>query len=442
MVDELVPRAAEAARRPDVAVARRARDVLACGLRDLVDRHPLVREVILHLDRLVLREVVRRPDRRVRDLRLVALHVRVDEQRGGLGELVPVRRLGPRLRVDRANPIGAQRIHHDEQHVLRRDAVTGRDRLALRGELRVREPRGRARRVVEIDARGLVRERREIDRRRCAGKLARDHLAVFARRGDRDRARGVGNICFEPRVGRDRDEPRHPAGFRNDERARAAVVERRIGLALRADLERRELEPLAEDRERVLAFVQLIGRHREAQIVDQPLVACALRSLLSLTLTLTAPSSFANTRMRSVPDLACVARQRHEHRRFLAGHPRDLGVAFEVWRSSHARLPPLAIWLPNRVYFAKPAEPPTTSKPPPRRRWADSRLSTSEYTTCSPACAAFGGAGGAGATATRGGGGSRRPNARSKASPCSCRRRKAHGGYSTNHGVTAHRART
>src|SRR5258705_549372 len=75
VIDELVPPVAEAAAGPDVAVPRRAGDEQTTLLRDLIDRRPAIGEDVLHLHRLVLRQVARRPDRRVRDLRFVARRV-------------------------------------------------------------------------------------------------------------------------------------------------------------------------------------------------------------------------------------------------------------------------------------------------------------------------------------------------------------------------------
>src|SRR4051812_4978629 len=118
-----------------------------------------------------------------------------------------------------------------------------------------------------------------------------------------------------------------------------------------------------------------------SSVVDQPAARWPLMSLPSLTFRLTVMSDFANARSRTLPEAAWAA---------VSGTYTvpDLPVSRatltspSVWRSSHGFLPPF-IWLANRMYLANPADPAATTKPPPRDRWADSRLSTSEYTACS-----------------------------------------------------------
>ena len=101
-----------------------------------------------------------------------------------------------------------------------------------------------------------------------------------------------------------------------------------------------------------------------------------MRSLLSLTRTLIGPADFENTRMRTLPCLACSPVSGKNTVPFLPVSRATL-MSPSVWRRSHAFLPP-PIMLPNRMYLANPADPPGISRPPPRVWCADSRLSTSE----------------------------------------------------------------
>jgi hypothetical protein len=112
-------------------------------------------------------------------------------------------------------------------------------------------------------------------------------------------------------------------------------------------------------------------------IVDQPLSSFASTGALPFARSRSVPAFAPNTRTRTAPRAACSA-DSGTCTDALPPAIRATATSPSRWRNSHAGVSPASV-LPNRTYFANPAEPAGRTSPPPRSICAASRLSISEY---------------------------------------------------------------
>jgi hypothetical protein len=205
-------------------------------------------------------------------LRLVALDVELPEHHAAGRELVERRGLGARARGERADPIGAQRVHHPEHDVARRRARRGHRRV---GTVQ-RDPRAGQRRAGAVPDRELephraTRERREIDPRTRAGHQPAGERAVAGPGADLDPARRIApDITDEVRTDRDHDVPRERRTARERHRVGRGIERRRgariVGPAALGDPQPREPDLGAApglERDQVLADLPPARSHRD-----------------------------------------------------------------------------------------------------------------------------------------------------------------------------------